>query len=72
MLVRDSNDGVQVFLMKRAKKSNFGGIWVFPGGILEEQDDNMSTSDYCYGICETKPKRSWTMIMNLCPIGLRP
>ena len=54
MLVRDSNDGVQVFLMKRAKKSNFGGIWVFPGGILEEQDDDMATSDYCYGICETE------------------
>ena len=45
MLVRDSNDGVQVFLMKRAKKSNFGGIWVFPGGILEEQDGDMATSD---------------------------
>ena len=50
MLVRDTNDGVQVFLMKRAKKSNFGGIWVFPGGILEEQDDDMATSDYCLSL----------------------
>ena len=34
MLVRDSCDGIQVFMMKRAQKSNFGGIWVFPGGIM--------------------------------------
>ena len=37
MLVRDSCDGIQVFMMKRAQKSNFGGIWVFPGGIIENQ-----------------------------------
>ncbi len=56
MLVRDSDQGVQVFLMKRAQKSNFGGIWVFPGGILEKQDQEIATEDYCNGLCETEAK----------------
>jgi len=57
MLVRDSNNGVEVFLMKRAQKSNFGGVWVFPGGILENQDRLMATKDYCNGISETEAQK---------------
>ena len=56
ILIRDSNDGVEVFLMKRAQKSNFGGVWVFPGGILEKLDRLMATEDYCSGISETEAK----------------
>ena len=47
ILARDSNNGVEVFLMKRAQKSNFGGVWVFPGGILEKLDQVISINDYC-------------------------
>ncbi len=42
MIVRDSDIGVQVFMMKRSLRSSFGGIWVFPGGILEDQDEDIS------------------------------
>ena len=56
ILIRDSNDGVEVFLMKRAQKSNFGGVWVFPGGILEKLDQVISINDYCNGISETEAK----------------
>ena len=56
ILVRDSDDGVQVFMMKRALKSSFGGIWVFPGGILEKQDKEIAEKDFCKGISESKAK----------------
>ncbi len=45
MIVRDSDVGIQVFMMKRSLRSNFGGIWVFPGGILEDQDQNIAKKE---------------------------
>jgi len=56
MIVRDSDIGVQVFMMKRSLRSNFGGIWVFPGGILEDQDRDIAKKNYCNGIDEKKAK----------------
>ena len=36
LLVRDSSDeGIEVFLVERASKANFGGAFVFPGGKVE-------------------------------------
>ena len=54
MIVRDSDIGVQVFMMKRSLRSSFGGIWVFPGGILEDQDQDIAKKNYCNGIDEKK------------------
>ena len=56
MIVRDSDVGMQVFMMKRSLKSNFGGIWVFPGGILEDQDQDIAKKNYFNGIDEKKAK----------------
>ena len=56
MIVRDSDIGVQVFMMKRSLRSSFGGIWVFPGGILEDQDQDIAKKNYCNGIDEKKAK----------------
>ena len=39
LLVRDSKeDGVEVFLVERASKANFGGAFVFPGGKVDPED----------------------------------
>ena len=56
MIVRDSDVGMQVFMMKRSLRSNFGGIWVFPGGILEDQDQDIAKKNYFSGINEKKAK----------------
>ena len=40
LLVRDTDQGLQVFLMQRAKKTNFGGAWVFPGGKIDPSDNH--------------------------------
>ena len=55
LLVRDTKDqGIEVFLVERASKANFGGAFVFPGGKVDPEDglDNMEAittglSDQC-------------------------
>ena len=57
MIVRDSDVGMQVFMMKRSLRSNFGGIWVFPGGILEDQDQDIAKRITSVVSTKKKPKR---------------
>ena len=38
LLIRDSNNQIEVFMIKRSLKTNFGGAWVFPGGKIDNED----------------------------------
>ena len=38
LLVRDTNEKIEVFMLKRASRTKFGGAWVFPGGKLDVDD----------------------------------
>tara|TARA_Y100000310_G_scaffold330109_1_gene401197 strand:+ start:2989 stop:3732 length:744 start_codon:yes stop_codon:yes gene_type:complete len=38
VLLRDADSGVEVLMLLRTSKVHFGGMWVFPGGRLEEDD----------------------------------
>ena len=39
LLVRDASEkGIEVFLVERASKANFGGAFVFPGGKVDPED----------------------------------
>jgi len=41
VLVRDSEPGLEVLLVRRNKKLKFhGGAWVFPGGRIDDGDDD--------------------------------
>lgn len=41
MLVRDTDDGIAVFLMRRHSKMHFAaGVMVFPGGGVDDRDRN--------------------------------
>ena len=46
LLVRDHNSKIEVFMIKRALKTNFGGAWVFPGGKVDSSDDIKNISKY--------------------------
>jgi 8-oxo-dGTP pyrophosphatase MutT (NUDIX family) len=35
---RDTSDGVEVLMLKKNSKIYFGGMWVFPGGRVDEED----------------------------------
>lgn len=39
ILIRDTDEGVKVLLMRRNSKLNFcAGMWVFPGGAVDDKD----------------------------------
>lgn len=42
LLVRDGGDGLEVLMGRRRPDLAFGGVWVFPGGALEEIDHDES------------------------------
>ena len=38
VLARDAADGVEVLMLRRNSKLAFGGMWVFPGGRVDDPD----------------------------------
>ncbi|MEJ2603175.1 MAG: hypothetical protein P8172_07745 [Gammaproteobacteria bacterium] len=50
MLVRDGVEGVEVFMMKRHSKADFGGAWVFPGGVAAVGDSEADLEPWCAGL----------------------
>lgn len=38
VLLRDGESGVEVLMLRKNAKIDFGGMWVFPGGCIEEED----------------------------------
>ena len=50
ILIRDVSSVAEVFMIKRATKSNFGGAWVFPGGTVDNEDSKNNILGYCQGL----------------------
>lgn len=38
--LRDADDGVEVLMLRKNSKLAFGGMWVFPGGRIDPEDDD--------------------------------
>ena len=38
VVLRDGDDGVETLMLRRNSKIAFGGMWVFPGGRVDEED----------------------------------
>ena len=54
LVLRDTNDGMEVLMVKRSKKSPFGNLYVFPGGKIDEGDCLESLDSYCDGYDDVK------------------
>ena len=46
LLLRKRNEKIEVLLLKKNSKITFGGSWVFPGGRIDEEDNNGLYSDF--------------------------
>ena len=50
MLVRDGEEGMEVFMLRRNLESDFvGGLYVFPGGAVDEADRHADLEAVCQG-----------------------
>jgi 8-oxo-dGTP pyrophosphatase MutT (NUDIX family) len=38
VLLRDGEEGIEVLMLHRTSKVHFGGMWVFPGGRIDDAD----------------------------------
>jgi 8-oxo-dGTP pyrophosphatase MutT (NUDIX family) len=45
VLARDTKDGIEVLMLRRSSRGAFGGMWVFPGGRVENEDLNPDAPD---------------------------
>lgn len=56
LLVRDAPEGLQVLMLRRNSKIAFGGMWVFPGGAVEDADRSVDdeTSARAAAVRETE------------------
>lgn len=51
VLLRDSSDGMEVFLLRRNAAASFSaGMYVFPGGAVDAADHDAEWADRCYGL----------------------
>ena len=51
LLVRNASagEGIEVFMVERASKANFGGAYVFPGGKVDTDDGLERIENICSG-----------------------
>ena len=66
LLLKDINLSIEVFMIKRASKTNFGGTWVFPGGKIDKEDLDSETLNLCQGLDDKKA----SLILNIKSNGL--
>jgi 8-oxo-dGTP pyrophosphatase MutT (NUDIX family) len=53
MLVRDGRDGLEVFMLQRTLKAVFaGGMYVFPGGAVDDADRSPEVQVCCDGLTD--------------------
>ena len=45
VLLRDSDKGIEVLMLRKNSKITFGGMWVFPGGKIDAEDHHNTADD---------------------------
>jgi 8-oxo-dGTP pyrophosphatase MutT (NUDIX family) len=46
VLLRDTADGVETLMLRRNSKLAFGGMWVFPGGRVDDADRDRAADEF--------------------------
>jgi 8-oxo-dGTP pyrophosphatase MutT (NUDIX family) len=58
MLLRDGDDGLEVFMLRRNLRSDFvGGAYVFPGGGVDDHDRHQELEPVCEGRTDAEASR---------------
>lgn len=55
MMVRDDEDGPEVFMLRRTGNAAFGaGMYVFPGGRVDDVDGAAEIEPFCHGLSDAE------------------
>lgn len=54
VLLRDGREGLEVFMMQRASRMDFGGLHVFPGGKVDIEDAEGAMAAHCPGLSDAE------------------
>ena len=57
MLLRQGRAGLEVLMLRRIQRGAFGGAWVFPGGVLDDQDRDPALYRRCLGLGDDRASR---------------
>jgi glyoxylase-like metal-dependent hydrolase (beta-lactamase superfamily II)/8-oxo-dGTP pyrophosphatase MutT (NUDIX family) len=58
VLVRDTNSGMEVFMIRRSQAAEFvGGAYVFPGGGVDASDASAELAAHCEGLDDIEASR---------------
>ena len=68
LVLRDTDDGIEVFLVKRSARPPFGNLFVFPGGKIDQDDSEKNIADLCEGIDDMQASESLGMDLSLIHI----
>ena len=68
MLLKDSDEGLTVYMAKRPGKGVFPDIYVFPGGKVDETD---WAPDICHGLSDQQASLNMNLIQEPCVTGSR-
>jgi 8-oxo-dGTP pyrophosphatase MutT (NUDIX family) len=62
LILRDGSDGIEVYLQRRPRRMHFaGGLWVFPGGRVDDVDRDPAIDAYWAG----PPPDAWARVMDI-------
>ena len=50
LLIRDTDDGIEVFMVERSNRMHFASALVFPGGLVDPEDSEDRLLSRCDGI----------------------
>ena len=64
MLLRQRSGGPEVLLLRRKVRAAFGGAWVFPGGVLDDEDRDTRLYRRCVGLHDNRASRLLSLQRN--------
>ena len=57
ILMRDTDDGFEIFMVKRSPRGAFGSLHVFPGGTLDPEDSSPILLQHCEGLSDIEASK---------------
>lgn len=52
LIIRDGQNGIEVFMVERSNRPPFGNLFVFPGGKIDESDNDSRAQSLCKSITD--------------------